>query len=67
VAVVTPAEAWVGGRSLLLSIAEDGSALALPRLVVDGDVKGGRYVSSVIELQVGRGPAGAPVMPTLAI
>jgi hypothetical protein len=53
VAVVTPAEAWVGGRPLLVSLSEDGQALAQPRLVVDGDVKGGRYVSGVVDLVVG--------------
>jgi hypothetical protein len=45
VALVTPDEALVGGRPLLLSLAEDGAALPEPRLVVDGDVKGGRHVS----------------------
>ncbi|HEX3691018.1 MAG TPA: hypothetical protein VHV28_15060 [Solirubrobacteraceae bacterium] len=44
VAVVTPAEQWVGERPLQISLNEDGTALAEPRLVVDGDVKGGRYV-----------------------
>jgi len=53
VAVVTPAEAGPGGRPLLLSLVEDGAALVSPRLVVDGDVKGGRYVSGVIALVVG--------------
>jgi hypothetical protein len=55
VATVTPAEAWVGGRPLLISLIEDGTALAAPRLVADGDVKGGRYVSGVYDLVVGRG------------
>lgn len=55
VATVTPAEAWVGGRPLLISLAEDGGALTAPRLVTDGDVKGGRYVSGVYDLIVGRG------------
>jgi hypothetical protein len=60
VATVTPAEAWAGGRPLLISLAEDGSVLAAPRLVADGDVKGGRYVSGVYDLIVGQGapPAG---------
>jgi hypothetical protein len=30
-------------------------ALTEPRLVVDGDVKGGRYVSGLVDLVVGRG------------
>ncbi|HEY0934326.1 MAG TPA: hypothetical protein VGD91_11350 [Trebonia sp.] len=55
VADVTPAEAWPGGRPLLVSLAENGTALAAPRLVADGDVKGGRYVSGVDDLVVGRG------------
>ena len=59
VATVTPAEAWIGGRPLLISLAEDGAPLAAPRLVTDGDVKGGRYVSGVYDLVVGQGsPAG---------
>lgn len=33
VATVTPAEAWVGGRPLLISLNEDGTPLAQPRLV----------------------------------
>jgi hypothetical protein len=57
VATVTPAEQFVGGRSLQLSLNEDGGALAQPRLVTDGDVKGGRYVSGVVDLSVGTGPA----------
>jgi hypothetical protein len=57
VATVTPAEQFVGGRSLQLSLTEDGVAQAEPRLVTDGDVKGGRYVSGVVDLYVGTGPA----------
>ncbi len=53
VAVVTPAEQWVGQRQLQISLNEDGTALAEPRLVVDGDVKGGRYVSDLVDLVVG--------------
>jgi hypothetical protein len=30
---------------------------AQPRLVADGDVKGGRYVSGVVDIYVGNGPA----------
>ena len=59
VATVTPGEARDGGRPLLISLAEDGAALAAPRLVTDGDVKGGRYVSGVYDLVIGEGaPAG---------
>lgn len=39
VAVVTPAQAPIDGRSLLVSLNEDGHPLSQPRLVVDGDVK----------------------------
>ena len=60
VATVTPAEAFVGGRPLEISLNEDGQALAQPRLVVDGDVKGGRYVSDVVDLVVGQGVAPHP-------
>ena len=57
VAAVTPAEQLAGGRPLELSLAENGATLAQPRLVADGDVKGGRYVSGVVDLYVGNGPA----------
>ena len=57
VATVTPAEQFVGGRPLQLSLAEDGVVLAQPRLVTDGDLKGGRYVSGVVDIYVGTGPA----------
>ena len=61
IATVTPAEAWVGGRPLLLSLTEDGQALAQPRLVTDADLKGGRYVSDVVDIGVGQGlTAGGP-------
>ena len=43
-----------GNRGILLATAEDGGALARPRLVVPGDVKGGRYVSDLVELRVVR-------------
>lgn len=43
------------GRKVLLAVSEDGKALDKqgPRLVVPGDVKGGRYVSAVASLYVG--------------
>jgi hypothetical protein len=53
VAAVTPAEAWPGGRPLLISLDEDGTAVTAPRLVTDGDIKGGRYVSGVYDLVIG--------------
>ncbi len=55
IATVTPAEATFGGRPLLISTIEDGVAQTQPRLVTDGDVKGGRYVSGVYDLVVGNG------------
>jgi len=57
VATVTPLEQFVGGRKLQLSLIEDGVTLAQPRLVTDGDVKGGRYVSDIVDIYAGRGPA----------
>jgi hypothetical protein len=57
VATVTPAEAWVGGRPLLISLIEDGHSFLSggegPRQVTDGDVKGGRYASGMDNLVVG--------------
>jgi hypothetical protein len=44
----------VGGRGVLLATSEDGRSLARPRLVVPGDVKGGRYVTDVVTLHVVR-------------
>jgi hypothetical protein len=58
VATVTPAEAVVGGKQLLISLNEDGVAQAQPRLVVSGDVKGGRYASGVDNVVVGGGLGG---------
>jgi hypothetical protein len=56
-ATVTPAEQYAGGRPLQLSLNEDGGTLPQPRLVADGDIKGGRYVSGVVDIYVGTGPA----------
>jgi hypothetical protein len=56
VATVTPAEDWVGGRELMLSLVEDGATLVQPRLIAGGDVRGGRYVTGVTDLVVGRAP-----------
>jgi hypothetical protein len=60
VAVVTAAEQWVGGKQLQVSLNENGTPLTEPRLVVDGDVKGGRYVSGLVDLVVGQGRAPLP-------
>ncbi len=51
-AVVTPGETTSGNRPLQISLVEDGSVLTQPRLVADGDVKGGRYVSGLVALLV---------------
>jgi hypothetical protein len=40
-----------------LSLVEDGVTLAQPRLVADGDTQGGRYVSDVVDVYAGVGPA----------
>jgi len=59
VATVTPAEAWVGGRPLLISLVENGQSFLSqsppegPRLVADGDVKGGRDDTDMDDLVVG--------------
>jgi hypothetical protein len=39
---------------VLVAITEDGKPLNRPRLVVPGDVKGGRYVINLVELHVSR-------------
>jgi hypothetical protein len=57
VATVSPGEQVVGRRQLQLSLVEDGVTLAQPRLVVGGDVHGGRYVSDMVDIYVGSGPA----------
>lgn len=51
-ATTTTGEAWFGGRTLLLAGTEDGVALARPRLVTAGDVRGGRFVTDVTALTV---------------
>jgi Collagen triple helix repeat (20 copies) len=50
VATVTPGEAAFSGIGLGVSLNEDGTPLAQPRTIVDGDVKGGRYVSGLESL-----------------
>jgi hypothetical protein len=44
-----------GAKQVLLAYQEDGTDLctAGPRLVVPGDIKGGRYVSNVVKVRVG--------------
>lgn len=41
-----------GNRGILLATTQDGRPLDRPRLVVPGDVKGGRDVNDVVELHV---------------
>ncbi|MBN9794388.1 hypothetical protein DMP17_38250 [Pseudonocardia sp. TMWB2A] len=43
-----------GNRGLLVALTEDGKPLDRPRVAVPGDVKGGRYVSDLVELRVAR-------------
>lgn len=52
-AVVTPGEMTVGGKLLQLALVENGSPLSQPRLIVSGDVRGGRYSSNTTGLVVG--------------
>lgn len=48
-----------GNRGVLLATIQDGVPLPRPRLVVPGDVKGGRDVNDLVELRVvNLGPAG---------
>ncbi|HEX3605034.1 MAG TPA: molybdopterin-binding oxidoreductase [Candidatus Dormibacteraeota bacterium] len=49
-----------GGRTALLSLKEDGKVLAAPRLVISGDVGGGRDVSLVVRIQLGSAPSLRP-------
>jgi hypothetical protein len=57
VATFTPDEQLVGGRELRLSLVQNDARLAQPRLVPAGDFYGDRYVSGVVDLYVGTGPA----------
>ncbi len=65
IATVTPAEAGVGNRPLMLALQEISGATGqpttgTPRLVTNGDVRGGRYASNVTDLVVAEGvPAKA--------
>jgi hypothetical protein len=49
-----------GAKQVLLAYSEDGNDLcsAGPRLVVPGDIKGGRYVTNVVKVRVGRAGGG---------
>jgi hypothetical protein len=43
-----------GNSGVLLATTQDRTPLPRPRLIVPGDVKGGRYVSDVVQLRVVR-------------
>jgi hypothetical protein len=43
-----------GNRDVLVSLVQDGTPLARPRLIVPGDVKGGRDVANLVRLQITR-------------
>ncbi|MGH3493801.1 MAG: hypothetical protein ACRDRL_33545 [Sciscionella sp.] len=43
-----------GNRNILIALTQDGKKLARPRLIVPGDVKGGRYVSDLVALHIDR-------------
>jgi hypothetical protein len=51
---------FFGNKSALLAVTEDGQALAQPRLIVPGDVHGGRYVSDVVGVVLDQAPTQAP-------
>jgi hypothetical protein len=52
-----------GNKKVILSISEDGHFLTStgPRLIVPGDIKGGRYVSGVVAIYLGQAPAQLPI------
>jgi hypothetical protein len=43
-----------GNRGAILAVEQDGAPLARPRMVVTGEVTGGRDVNDVVELDVMR-------------
>jgi hypothetical protein len=51
---------FFGNKPVILAVTEDGQALAQPRLIVPGDVHGGRYVSDIVGIVVGEAPTQAP-------
>jgi len=51
---------------VLLAVIQDGQPLTQPRLVVPGDIHGGRYVSDVVSVRLGRVPDD-PVIQFLPI
>ncbi|MGD9527603.1 hypothetical protein [Pseudonocardia sp.] len=51
---ISPCSPDFGNRGILLAVTQDGADLTRPRLVVPGDVKGGRYVSDIVQLHITR-------------
>ena len=51
---------FFGNKPILLAVTEDDQALAQPRLIVPGDVHGGRYVSDVVGVVLDEAPTQAP-------
>jgi hypothetical protein len=51
---------FFGNKPVLLAVSEDGKPLTQPRLIVPGDVHGGRYVSDIVAVVIGKAPAQAP-------
>jgi hypothetical protein len=51
---------FFGNKPVLLAVSEDGQPLAQPRLIVPGDVHGGRYVSDTVGVVIGEAPTQAP-------
>jgi hypothetical protein len=49
-----------GNRPALLSLKEDGVVLTAPRLVIPGDVLGGRDVSQVVHVELSSAPSRQP-------
>ena len=49
-----------GNRPALLSLKEDGVLRTAPRLVIPGDVKGGRDVSQVVRIELSSAPSVRP-------
>jgi hypothetical protein len=51
---------FFGNKPVLLAVTEDGQSLAQPRLIVPGDIHGGRYVSDVVGVVLDEAPTQAP-------
>ena len=51
---------FFGNKQVLLAVTEDGKPLTQPRLIVPGDIHGGRYVSDVVGVVLDQAPTQAP-------